>query len=111
MNNFGTKAEIVLNHGHFQVKTPGDFVECSITGEKITLENLKYWNVELQDEHVEIAQRGKTNHSATVTMYSVKSFLQFDRSLPTKINFACEAFRGTHRNVSGTYRNVKGRTI
>ena len=49
MNNFGTKAEIVLNHGHFQVKTPGDFVECSITGEKITLESLKYWNVELQE--------------------------------------------------------------
>ena len=49
MNNFGTKAEIVLNHGYFQVKTPGDFVECSITGEKITLENLKYWNVELQE--------------------------------------------------------------
>ena len=51
MNNFGTKAEIVLNHGHFQVKTPGDFVECSITGEKITLENLKYWNVELQEAY------------------------------------------------------------
>ena len=51
MNNFGTKAEIVLNHGHFQVKTPGDFVECSITGEKITLEILKYWNVELQEEY------------------------------------------------------------
>ena len=51
MNNFGTKAEIVLNHGHFQVKTPGDFVECSITGEKITLENLKYWNVELQEPY------------------------------------------------------------
>ena len=49
MNNFGTKAEIVLYHGHFQVKTPGDFVECSITREKITLENLKYWNVELQE--------------------------------------------------------------
>ena len=49
MNNFGTKAEIILNHGHFQVKTTGDFVECSITGEKITLENLKYWNVELQE--------------------------------------------------------------
>ena len=49
MNNFEKKAEIVLNHGHFQVKTLGDFVECSITGEKITLENLKYWNVELQE--------------------------------------------------------------
>ena len=49
MNNFEKKAEIVLNHGHFQVKTTGDFVECSITGEKITLENLKYWNVELQE--------------------------------------------------------------
>ena len=49
MYNVGTKAEIVLNDGHFQVKIPGDFVECSITGEKITLENLKYWNVELQE--------------------------------------------------------------
>ena len=49
MNNVGKRAEIVLNHGHFQVKTPGAFVECSITGEKITLENLKYWNVELQE--------------------------------------------------------------
>ena len=49
MNNFEKKAEIVLNLGHFQVKTPGDFVKCSITGEKITLENLKYWNVELQE--------------------------------------------------------------
>ena len=49
MNNFEKKAEIVLHHGRFQVQTPGDFVECSITGEKITLENLKYWNVELQE--------------------------------------------------------------
>ena len=49
MNNFVTKAEIVLNHGHFQIKTSGDYVECSITGEKIILENLKYWNVELQE--------------------------------------------------------------
>ena len=49
MNNFEKKAEIVLNHGHFQVKTPGDFVKCSISWEKITLENLKYWNVELQE--------------------------------------------------------------
>ena len=49
MNNFEKKAEIVLNHGHFQVKPPGDFVKCSITGEKITLENLKYWTVELQE--------------------------------------------------------------
>ena len=49
MNNHWTKAEIVLNHGHFQVKTPGDVVKCSRTGEKIMLENLKYWNVELQE--------------------------------------------------------------
>ena len=40
MNNFETKAEIVLNHGHFQVKTPGDFVECSITEKKLHLKIL-----------------------------------------------------------------------
>ena len=59
MNNFGKKAEIVLNHGHFQVKTPGDFVECSITGEKIILENLKYWNVELQEPYYSYVEATK----------------------------------------------------
>ena len=64
-----------------------------------------------QEENVEIVQRGKTVHSATVTMDSVRGFLQLHMSFPTKINFAPEGFHGTYRNVSGTYRNVIERAI
>ena len=48
-NSFTTKAEIRLHHGQFQIIKSGDYVECSITKEKISLDNLKYWNVDLQE--------------------------------------------------------------
>ena len=48
-NSFTTKAEIRLHHGQFQIIKSGDYVECSITKEKILLDNLKYWNVDLQE--------------------------------------------------------------
>ena len=49
-----------------------------------------------RDENVENAQRGKTDHSATGTMDSVRGFLKFHMSFSTKINFASE---GLPRNV------------
>ena len=49
MNDLKTKAEVLLHHGQFQLKSPGDYVECSVTKEKIAVENLKYWNVDLQE--------------------------------------------------------------
>jgi hypothetical protein len=42
-------AIIELYHGQFKIIEPGDYVLCSITKQKIPLENLKYWNVELQE--------------------------------------------------------------
>ena len=36
-------AVIELYHGQFKIIEPGDYVLCSITKEKIPLENLKYW--------------------------------------------------------------------
>ena len=48
-NSFTTKAEIRLYHGQFKIIKSGDYVECSITKEKISLDNLKYWNVDLQE--------------------------------------------------------------
>ena len=48
-NNLEEIAEIVLEHGHFRIKKSGDYVECSITKEKIPLQELKYWNVDLQE--------------------------------------------------------------
>tara|TARA_Y100001935_G_scaffold5468_1_gene4196 strand:+ start:113 stop:310 length:198 start_codon:yes stop_codon:yes gene_type:complete len=36
---------------NFQVIEIGDYVECAVSGKKINLENLSYWNVELQEPY------------------------------------------------------------
>ena len=43
----------------FRVITPGSHVLCAVTGEKIALEALRYWNVERQEPYAsaEIATR------------------------------------------------------
>ena len=47
---------------NFQVIESGDYVECAVSGKKINLENLTYWNVELQEAYYspkEVNQRYK----------------------------------------------------
>ncbi len=50
---FGVRGEAQLRYldGEFHVVTPGEFVRCAISGEKIDLTNLKYWSVELQEPY------------------------------------------------------------
>ena len=36
---------------NFQIIENGDYVECAISGKKISLNNLNYWNVELQEPY------------------------------------------------------------
>ena len=36
---------------NFQVLSTGDHVICAVSGKKIKLENLNYWNVELQEAY------------------------------------------------------------
>ena len=36
---------------NFQIINEGDYVECAVSGKKIILENLTYWNVELQEPY------------------------------------------------------------
>ena len=48
-SNLEKRAVIELYHGQFKIIEPGDYVLCSITKEKIPLEDLKYWNVDLQE--------------------------------------------------------------
>ena len=50
-SNLEKCAIIELHHGQFKIIEPGDYVLCSITKKKIPLENLKYWNVELQEAY------------------------------------------------------------
>ena len=36
---------------NFKVIQEGDYVICAVSGKKISLENLSYWNVELQEAY------------------------------------------------------------
>ena len=44
-------AKIKYLPNNFQIIQAGDYVECAVSGKKINLENLTYWNVELQEPY------------------------------------------------------------
>ena len=49
---------------NFQIINNGDYVECAVSGKKIPLENLTYWNVELQEpyfSYIEASQKREKN--------------------------------------------------
>lgn len=45
------EAELEYLDGKFRVLRPGSFVRCAVTGEPIKLEDLRYWNVDLQEPY------------------------------------------------------------
>ena len=48
---FKKLAKIKYFPNNFQVIQDGDHVICAISGKKIAIENLTYWNVELQEPY------------------------------------------------------------
>ena len=44
-------AKIKYLPNNFQIIEEGDYVECAVSGKKIRVENLTYWNVELQEPY------------------------------------------------------------
>ena len=44
-------AKIKYLPNNFEIIDPGDYVVCAVSGKKINLENLNYWNVELQEAY------------------------------------------------------------
>ena len=44
-------AKIKYFPNNFKIIENGDHVECAVSGKKINLENLTYWNVELQEPY------------------------------------------------------------
>ena len=45
------KAKLIFKHNSFDVVEDGDYVLCAISGKKIELKDLNYWNVELQEPY------------------------------------------------------------
>ena len=44
-------AKIKYLPNNFQIVEQGDYVKCAVSGKKINLEDLTYWNVELQEPY------------------------------------------------------------
>jgi hypothetical protein len=44
-------AKIKYLPNNFEIIESGDYVVCAITGKKISLNNLNYWNVEKQEPY------------------------------------------------------------
>ena len=55
---FKKLAKIKYLPNNFQVIQDGDHVICAISGKKIALENLTYWNVEDQEAYFSYIEAG-----------------------------------------------------
>lgn len=45
------KAKLKFNPNNFEIIEEGDYVVCAVSGKKILLNSLTYWNVELQEAY------------------------------------------------------------
>ena len=45
------KAKLKFNPNNFEVIEEGDYVVCAVSGKHISLAQLTYWNVELQEAY------------------------------------------------------------
>ena len=57
------KANLVYKHNSFDIIEEGNFVICAISGKEIPLNQLTYWNVELQEAYyspLEVNERFKS---------------------------------------------------
>ena len=54
------KAKLKYLANSFEILEKGDYVECAVSKKKIPLENLNYWNTDLQEAYfspIEVKQR------------------------------------------------------
>ena len=57
------KAKLIFKHNFFEVEEEGEYVLCAVSGKEIKLQNLNYWNVDLQEAYfspIEANKRFKT---------------------------------------------------
>ena len=45
------KAKLIFKHNYFEIVEEGDYILCAVSGKEILLQNLNYWNVELQEAY------------------------------------------------------------
>lgn len=45
------EAKLQYLDGDFRIISPGRFVRCAVTGQSISLDELQYWSVDLQEAY------------------------------------------------------------
>ncbi len=51
MSQGGRPAKLHYMANSFRMLVPGDHVVCSVTGQKVPLDDLRYWSVEKQEPY------------------------------------------------------------
>ncbi|MFL6775591.1 MAG: DUF2093 domain-containing protein, partial [Sphingomicrobium sp.] len=66
MSGSGKAARVHYLPGTFRLLSDGDHVVCAVTGERIPLHELKYWNVERQEPYVDAEASLRAEQAAHV---------------------------------------------
>ncbi len=45
------KAKLIFKHNSFDILEQGEYVICAVSGKQILLQDLNYWNVDLQEAY------------------------------------------------------------
>ena len=61
---FKKLAKLKYLPNNFEVIQDGDHVICAISGKKIPLKNLNYWNVELQEPYFSYVEASKKRENS-----------------------------------------------
>ncbi len=64
MSGSGRPARIHYLAGTFRVLSDGDHVVCAVTGTRIPLNELRYWNIERQEAYLDAAASLKAEQGA-----------------------------------------------
>ncbi len=62
---FKKLAKLKYLPNNFQIIEEGDHVICAISGKKISLDQLNYWNVELQEPYYSYVEASKKRENNT----------------------------------------------
>ena len=52
----GNKAKLKFHPNNFEIVEKGDYVVCAVSGKNILLNQLTYWNVELQEAYFSVKE-------------------------------------------------------
>ena len=61
---FKKLAKLKYLPNNFEVIQEGDYVICAISGKKISLKDLNYWNVELQEPYFSYVEASKKRENS-----------------------------------------------